>query len=173
MFDATPADPIVCVQITPHSTWQGPASEAPKAAKTIEELTAEHVGWYASNDEERWSGGPFDTREEAEAVARKDELRLIAQGSTRAVRVSKLFFSCDFLDAAEEAISDLQNEDGDPILDFTSEATADLERRVRQAIDEWQVAHQLSPQPSLFDWCRDEPSQWGIEDAAPAEGGAA
>lgn len=141
--------------------------------KTIEELTSEHVAWYATNDEEVWSDGPFDTKEEADAVARSSELYLIGLAGKRAIRVSELFDAGGFLEAAEESLYELCNEDGDPLLEFSAEAEADLTRRVRQVIDEWQVAHQLSPQPWRFSWCDETPSQWSIEEKERAKGGAA
>ena len=121
------------------------------AAKTLSELTATQAHWYSSNDEECWAGGPYDTREEAEVEAKANEHRLIVQATKTPIRVSCFFDQADFIEQAEEGLYDIANEDGDPILDFTPEVNLDLQARVRAEIDEWQVAHQLSPVGWRFD----------------------
>lgn len=142
--------------------------------KTIEQLTAPHTAWYSSNDEENWQGGPYDTREEAEAEAKGSEHRLIMQATKGQIRVSRFFDQGNFFEQAEESLYDICNEDGDPILDFTPEVNLDLQARVRAAIDAWQVAHQLSPQGWRFDSCGDvEIAAWAKEPADVAEGGDA
>lgn len=142
--------------------------------KTIEQLTAPHTAWYSSNDEENWQGGPYDTREEAEAEAKASEHRLIMQATKGQIRVSRFFDQGNFFEQAEESLYDICNEDGDPILDFTPEVNLDLQARVRAAIDAWQVAHQLSPQGWRFDSCGDvEIAAWAKEPADVAEGGDA
>lgn len=119
-------------------------TEGGATLKTLDQLTAADTAWYSSNDEEVWSGGPYDTREEAEVEAKANEHRLIMQATKWPIRVSRFFDQADFIEQAEESLYDLANEDGDPILDFTPEVNLDLQARVRAAIDEWQVAHQLS-----------------------------
>lgn len=121
--------------------------------KTIEQLIAKHTAWYSSNDEENWQGGPYDSREEAETEARSNEHRLIVLASKANIRVSNLFDVETFLENAEESISDLSNEDCEPILDFTQNDCEDLQARVRAAIDDWQVARQLAPAPWCFISC--------------------
>lgn len=138
------------------------------AAKTLSELTAPQTHWYSSNDEECWAGGPYDTREEAEVEAKANEHRLIMQATKTPIRVSRFFDQADFIEQAEESLYDIANEDGDPLLDFTPQVNLDLQARVRVAIDEWQVAHQLSPVAWRFDtsgdveiaaWAKSEESQ--------------
>lgn len=135
---------------------------------SLEQLTATNTAWYSSNDEEILHGGPYDTREEAEAEAEGSEHRLITQATKGPIRVSYYFDGDSFFEAAEECLYDMGNENGDPILDFTAEVNADLQTRVRIAIDEWQVAHQLSPMPWRFSssdepviaaWVKDEDSE--------------
>lgn len=134
--------------------------------KTIEELTASHTAWYSSNDEEFWDGGPYDTREEAEHWAKENGHRLIMQATKCPIRVSGHFDQGRFIEDAEESLYDRCGEDGGPILDFTPDVNSDLHARVRAAIDEWQVAHQLSPLAWRFDnsgeveialWAKDSP----------------
>ncbi|QEU08201.1 hypothetical protein [Paracoccus yeei] len=138
------------------------------APKTLDQLTAADTAWYSSNDEEVWSGGPYETRKEAEQEAKASEHRLIMQATKWPIRVSRFFDQADFIERAEESLYDIANEDGDPILDFTPEVNLDLQARVRAAIDEWQVAHQLSPVAWRFDtsgdveiaaWAKSEGSQ--------------
>lgn len=137
--------------------------------KSLEQLTAKHTGWYTSNDEEHWAAGPFETREEAEEVAKGHEHRLITQATKGPVRVSSQFDVEEFIEAANEALYDMGNEDGDPIIDLSMEASNDLRVRVRAAIDEWQVAHQIAPHP----WCFDSTTETEIAAWAKAEKGGA
>ncbi|AZV00365.1 hypothetical protein psul1_p57 [Paracoccus phage vB_PsuS_Psul1] len=136
-------------------------------APTIEELTASQTAWFSSNDEEIWHGGPYDTREEAEAGAKAEEHRLIVRATKGPIRVSRFFDQESFIEQAEEALYDVANEDGDPLLDFLPEVNLDMQERVRAAIDEWQIAHRLSPVAWRFD------SSDPVEIAAWATGGAA
>lgn len=121
------------------------------ASRTIEHLTQPQTHWYSSNDEEVWHGGPYDTREEAEAEAKANEHRLIVQATKGPIRVSRFFDQAEFIEQAEESLYDVANEDGDPLLDFPRDVNLDLQARVRAAIDEWQVEHQLSPVAWRFD----------------------
>lgn len=125
--------------------------------KTLEELLATKVEWYASNDEENYHCGPFATREDAMAEALADELSVIAETWRTPIRVSAYFDAATFLATSDEDMADLANEDGDPLLDFKAVVVADLQVRVRRAIDEWQVAHQLAPVTYCFDRCNPEP----------------
>lgn len=118
---------------------------------TIDALIKATTAWYSSNDEENWIGGPYDTREEAEAEAKANEHLLIMQATKASIRVSRFFDQGSFFENAEECLYDMTNEDGDPLLDFKPEVNLDLQARVRAAIDEWQVAHQLSPVAWRFD----------------------
>lgn len=105
--------------------------------------------WYSGPDDEMYSNGPFDTRDQAVAaldgyggyviMARKVPLRL-----------SHHFDAGNFLEQAEEAVWDMANEDGDPLFDITSDQQADLEARVRAAIEAWQYAHNLTFLPWAF-----------------------
>ena len=138
--------------------------------KTIDQLTAGQTAWYTSNDVEVWAGGPCESREEAEAEAEAEEHRLIMQATKYPILVSDYFDQEAFFEAAEESLYDQCNDDGYPILDFKPEVKDDLQTRVRKAIDEWQVAHQLSPQPWRFSSSGEvEIAAW----AKAAEGGAA
>ena len=128
--------------------------------KTIEQLTTGSTAWYSSNDEEIWTGGPYATRDEAEIEAQANGHRLICEAGKTPVRVSKHFDAEYFLERADEDLDDYKGEDGDPILDFTKEAEVDLQKRVREAIDAWQVAHQLSPTPWMFDFSDAEAAAW-------------
>lgn len=151
---------------TPHTSTEAGGPEP----KTLLDLTAPQTGWYSSNDEESWAGGPYATRDEAEAEAKASEHRLIMRATKWPIRVSRFFDQGEFIEQAEESLYDMANEDGDPILDFRVEVNLDLQARVRAAIDEWQVAHQLSPQAWRFDTSGDvEIAAW----AKAAEGGAA
>ena len=130
-----------------HPAPVGGETEGP----TIEALTKSQTFWYSSNDEECWQGGPYDTREEAEGKAKASEHRLIVEATKTPIRVSLCFDEASFIEQAEESLYDRANEDGDPLLDFLPAVNLDLQARVRAAIDDWQVAHQLAPVAWRFD----------------------
>lgn len=141
--------------------------------KTIEQLTKADTSWYSSNDEEIWSSGPYATREEAEACAEDEDHRLITRATKAAIRIALYFDQGTFFEAADEALYDANS--GELVLDFAPDVNLDLQVRVRAAIDEWQVAHQLAPVPWRFDDC-DKPmiAAWAqAEDQALAESAAA
>ena len=105
--------------------------------------------WYSGSDQEQFSGGPFDTREQAIAdldgcggyivLARKVPLRLSG------------YFDIDaFMESAEEAAYELCNENGDPLFDVSKEQSEDLQARIRAAIEAWQYAHNLTFVPWAF-----------------------
>ena len=105
--------------------------------------------WYSGSNDEEFSNGPFDTREEAVAeldgwggfvvMARKVPQRLAG------------YFDVDtFLEEAEEAAYELCNENGDPLFDVTKEQSEDLQARVRTAIQDWQDTHDLTFVPWAF-----------------------
>lgn len=119
--------------------------------KTIEQLTAPTTAWYSSNDEENWYGGPYKTRDEAEDEAELAEHRLIMRAKKRPIRVSEFFDVESFFELVEERNEDFINDDGYPILDFLPAVNMDLQCRVKKAIDEWQVEHQLAPEAWPFD----------------------
>ena len=105
--------------------------------------------WYSGSNDEVFYNGPFDTRERAVAEldgyggfvieARKDDLQL-----------SSHFHIGVLLDAAEDDVVDLSDEDGSPIFDVSSDQEADLQARVRATIDAWQDAHGLKFVPWRF-----------------------
>ncbi len=105
--------------------------------------------WYSGPDQETFTGGPFDTREEAVKeldgyggyviLARKTPLRL-----------SQFFDGADFLEAAEEAAYEMANESGDAIFDLTKDQIDGLQYCVRSAIEKWQNAHRLTFTPWTF-----------------------
>lgn len=132
--------------------------------KTIEQLTKSYEVWYSSNDEELWHGGPYDNKEEADQCSFDEEHVLICKASKTPFRVSQFFDVDRFFEDAEESIFELGSEDGEPMLDFKADVVADLQSRVRAAIDEWQVAHQLSPVPWSFDGSYVTQSAFGKEE---------
>ena len=105
--------------------------------------------WYSGTNDENFSNGPFDTREQAVAeldgyggyvvLARKVPLRL-----------SEYFDVDTLLENAEDVAYDLCNEDGDPLFDVSKEQSKDLQARIRAAIDAWQYAHNLTFVPWAF-----------------------
>jgi len=118
--------------------------------KTIEDLTMPETGWWITKDEESYSGGPLDTREEALLAAMEADAHGIAYLTRKPVRVSDLFDAESFIEVAEEVnADDWHDENGDPVLDFTEDEVADLQAAVCAAIDDWQVRHQLAPMPWL------------------------
>ena len=105
--------------------------------------------WYSGPNDEAYTNGPFDTREQA--VAELDGLGgYVIMARKVPLKLSDSFNVDEFLEDAEDSASDLANEDGDPIFDVQIRHKADLETRVRAAIDAWQSEHNLTFVPWVF-----------------------
>ena len=105
--------------------------------------------WYSGENEEEFSGGPFDTRDEAiDALDGYGGYIVLARKVP--LQLSKHFDATLFLEGAEDDVCDLCNENGDPIFDMSKEQSEDLQARVRAAIDAWQYAHNLTFVPWFF-----------------------
>ena len=98
--------------------------------------------WYAGSNDEEFHSGPFDTREEA--IDALDGGRgFIIEAHKRPQALSSYFDATRFIEDAEESVYELTNPDGEPLFEATSTQIDDLEKRVREAIDQWQEAHNL------------------------------
>ena len=105
--------------------------------------------WYSGSNEETFSDGPFDTREQAiDALDGYGGYIVLARKVPQ--RLSQFFHADTFLENAEDSAYDMANEDGDPLFDISSDQQADLEARVRAAIEAWQYAHNLTFMPWAF-----------------------
>lgn len=105
--------------------------------------------WYSGSNEETFEYGPFDTREQA--IAELDgEGGYVIMARKVPLRLSGYFDADTLLENAEDAAHDACNEDGDPVFDIDSDHKADLEARVRAAIEVWQYAHNLTFVPWAF-----------------------
>lgn len=112
-------------------------------------MTHQEWKWYAGRNEETFSEGPFDTREQA--IAELDGYAgFVLLARKVPLRLSQFFHADTFLENAEDSAYDMANEDGDPLFDISSDQQADLEARVRAAIEAWQYAHGLTFEPWSF-----------------------
>ena len=105
--------------------------------------------WSGSNDE--WYTESHDTRDEA-IQSLEGEGGYIIEARQGPVSLSDYFDADDFLTIADETLSDsdLGHPEGDALFECSPEQAADLETRVRAAIDAWQEAHGLKFVPSMF-----------------------
>lgn len=105
--------------------------------------------WYAGPDGETFTVGPLNTREQA--IAELDgEGGYVILARKVPIRLAQYFDASEFLESAEERAYELANEYGDPLFEVGSDEQADLEVRVRAAIDAWQYAHGLKFMPWSF-----------------------
>ena len=112
-------------------------------------MTEQEWKWYAGSNEETFEYGPFDTREQA--IAELDGYGgYVIMARRVSLRLSKYFDADTFLENAEDRSCDMANEDGDPVFDIDSDHKADLEARVRAAIEVWQYANGLTFIPWAF-----------------------
>ncbi|WP_026790372.1 hypothetical protein [Pleomorphomonas oryzae] len=121
-------------------------------------LPAESAAWYAGCDEELLPIGPCDSREQViqEAIASEvfkendDGSRIVLIGKYANIRVNlaDYFDAEEFLERASEAM-DNNDEGGDeygdrhPCHEIDDDATADLQKVVRETIWKWQRDHGL------------------------------
>lgn len=107
--------------------------------------------WYVGHSEDYFTGGPYDTRDEAVYIAKEEfEGGWILEAHKRPVKLSAYFDEDQFLEHAGERSYDLSGEDGEPIFDVTDAQAHDLVTRVRAAIDQWQLDHGLVFMPWVF-----------------------
>lgn len=125
--------------------------------------------WFAGGNDEYFSIGPCDTRDEAIAEATQDcsgEFQDEADGKWKVgihlvearqdpLRLSRFVDVERMLERAEEDVSesDMVNYDfGDdgPFFKATPVQENDLEARIKKACDEWQDAHSIAYKPHTF-----------------------
>lgn len=112
-------------------------------------MTEQEWKWYSGSNEETFEYGPFDTREQA--IAELDGYGgYIVLARKVPLRLSGYFDADTFLENAEDSAYDMANENGDPVFDISSDQQADLEARIRAAIEAWQYAHNLTFMPWAF-----------------------
>lgn len=113
--------------------------------------------WYASTDEERYTIGPCDTRDEVIQSATSDEFGYnydeanpmmkfhIIEASKPAFNLADYFDVGDWFEGLENgAMYDLGDPDGDGILSaVTGTQGDDLQTRVRETIKKWQEDHAI------------------------------
>lgn len=98
--------------------------------------------WYSGTNEEYFSGGPFDTREEA-VEALEGEAGCVIEATKPDLRLAQ---HLDFQQALEELEEnfDRMEEDRDVIFEMTKGQEADLIRRLQEACEQWQTANNLT-----------------------------
>lgn len=113
--------------------------------------------WYSGDNNESYSCGPFDTREEAIDEARGlygDDIGVhVTEAYKEQLKLSS-YISSDTVEAileqAEECVADLGDEYGDHLtFDVSSEQQKDLREMLRAAVDAWQEKHGLK----FTTWC--------------------
>lgn len=138
-------------------------------SQRLDELTASESGWWAGIIDEHYSVGPCATREEALQEAQRTDLGYepatkdgedeappqllfsVAFCTTKPLKLSNFFDAKDWIEDREEAAAfDHMGEGGDELFACTQDQAADLQTRVRAAIDGWQADHGLSFRPWIF-----------------------
>lgn len=117
-------------------------------------MTKRNWKWYAGNNDESYSCGPFDTREEAIEEARSqfgdDAGIYVIEAIKDEVRLCDYIGASSILEEAEERAYDLRNQDSDDnIFDVSSKMEKDLAIMLRTACDAWQIKHDLL----FIPWC--------------------
>ena len=104
--------------------------------------------WWSSTDEEHYDG-PFKTR--AQAVAELDgEPGWVCEAHQASLRLADFVDAEAVLERAEDLACDYSNEDADTIFEPSPEQTADLDARIKSAVNDWQDAHGLRFIPWSF-----------------------
>jgi hypothetical protein len=113
--------------------------------------------WYAGADEECYTIGPCDTREQALQEALDSDVGYENEFDVCAVHLIEArkdplqfskFCGIDWLvdsafENAEDNAYEVGNEYGDPIFDVSEADIRDFQRRLAEAMDEWQRANNL------------------------------
>jgi hypothetical protein len=114
--------------------------------------------WYVGYSDESYSGGPYDTREEAVQIAKEEfDGGYIVEAYKLPIDLARHFEVDRFLEDFEDNNYELGNfEEGGPIIDITKDQAKDLEEMVRNTIADWQKKHNLVFMPWAFTDSRNE-----------------
>lgn len=124
-------------------------------------MTEENWKWYSGDNDESYSYGPFDNREEAIDEARGgygDDVGIFVIAAIKGeIRLRDYIGASHILEEAEERAYDMRNPDGDNnIFDVTREQEKDLAVMLKTACDAWQIKHGLRFAPWFFTATRNE-----------------
>lgn len=120
-------------------------------------MTEKNWKWYSGNNNEIYSCGPFDTREEAIDEARGqygDDVGVhVAEAYKEPLKLSS-YISRDLvetlLEHAEECVADLADEYGEHVtFDVSGEQQKDLRAMLTATVNAWQEKHGLK----FTTWC--------------------
>ncbi len=110
-------------------------------------MTDNNWKWYAGSNDEYYSVGPCDTRQEAIDEGRgnfgHESGFYIIEAEKVNLTLADYIGADVVLEEAEERACDLGDEDGTPIFDVTEDQEKDLISHLRNACDAWQTKHNL------------------------------
>ena len=117
-------------------------------------------GWWGGSNDEHYSGGPFDAREEAvEYVRESYEEGYVVEAYISDIDLSKQFCADSWLERVDEHLFEECSGENGPdsfIEDITDDQVKDLQKVVREAVAMWQAQNQIVITPYLFTGSRNE-----------------
>ena len=123
--------------------------------------TKDNWMWWAGRDDELYSLGPFDTREEAfrsgQECYSEEGFHIVEAIQIRDVRLAAQFDAHDFLERVEdEACDEYSGPGGDTVFDMDVKQRDRMQVAVRDAIEAWQTAERLTFKSFMFQRQRNE-----------------
>lgn len=118
--------------------------------------------WWAGPNDEYYTSGPFESRDDAVAIATKEGIGLSVDGYGQKFYIVEakqdpISFGShvdidQIFEIAEDNIRDSNEvgEDDDTVFDVSAEEQADLGRRIKLACIEWQLFHKRQFRTSVF-----------------------
>lgn len=111
--------------------------------------------WWVGTDEE-WLTTECESREEAVEIARTEyEGAHICEALEPVrLRLADWFDAFEFIESAEDRAEEYQSEYHETVFEVSREQATDLEKMVRETIQEWQTKHNLVFKSAYFQQTR-------------------
>jgi len=112
------------------------------------------LSWWAGSNPERYSIGPYPTREQAFLAAITEQMDEVHLCEAAHAKPTVPHMVDHILERYEESNEELGDPDGDGFtLSATAEQEKDLQERFEKMFEEWRTAHGIEPKTFMFDPC--------------------
>lgn len=112
------------------------------------------LSWWAGSNPERYSIGPYPTREQAFLAALTEQMDEVHLCEAAYSKPTIPHMVDHILERYEESNEELGDPDGDGFsLSATPEQEKDLQERFERMFEEWRTAHGIEPKTFMFDPC--------------------
>lgn len=127
-----------------------------KAAST---WARDGLSWWAGRNEERYSTGPYPTREQAFLAGLAEQWDEVHLCEAAYSKPTVPYMVDHILERYEESNEELGDPEGDGFsLNVNAKQEKDLQERFVKMFEEWRAAHHIEPKTFMFDPCHMAPA---------------